>query len=131
MKITLKKLVITFFLGVALVAVGSKLNNIAIKNNHGTMPVWVINDDMAVSFIGDDRHSPLTADSSYKLLCDIIVLPILEPTGLEYEDIASIGDIFIWSGSSLEALSQILFPFWMFILVKEIFTREVLDRISQ
>jgi hypothetical protein len=123
LKITLKNLVITFFLGIALVAVGSKMNHIAVDNNHGKMPVWVINEDVAASFIGDERHSPLTTDSQYKILCDVLVIPELQPTGLEYEEIASIGDIFIWLGRVLTALAQILFPLSLFLLLKDTLLR--------
>jgi len=87
------------------------------------MPVWVINEDVAASFIGDERHSPLTTDSQYKILCDVLVIPELQPTGLEYEEIASIGDIFIWLGRVLTALAQILFPLSLFLLLKDTLLR--------
>jgi hypothetical protein len=102
---------------IGLLKLGGLANHFVVSHNGGTMPVWVINEDMEDSLIGDDRHSPLVKSSQYKFLCDIFVIPELTPNGLEYMDIMSLGDLFLWVGRSLLCLSQIVFVGWVLFLI--------------
>ena len=114
MKITFKKLVHTAILGILLEPLGGYLNHTAMKANGGTMPVWVINDSISDALVGDLRHSPLTNDSKDKVLCDIFVIPEINSYGLEFEDVASAGDLLIWAGRCLVILATmflIVLPF--------------------
>jgi len=93
--------------------VGGFTNEFVVSHNHGTMPVWVINDDMEAALIFDERHSALDKNSQYKVLCDIFVVPEVTSKGIEYEAIMSLGDLFIFGGQSLLCIAQILLFVWI------------------
>lgn len=108
MKITIINLVRMALLGIVIMSAGGATNQFVVNRNHGTMPVWVINKEFEESMMGDFMHSTMTEDSQYKILCDIFVIPEITRKGIEYVDIMSLGDLFIFGGEVLVCLSQIL-----------------------
>jgi hypothetical protein len=111
--------------------IGAHLNRFVIQHNSGTMPVWVINDDMAASLIGDERHSPLTSQSNYVFLSDIFVVPEFQDTGIEYSMVVSIGDLFLWLGRLMIGFSQILLIFVIPIQLIRWFDKKLIKLIDK
>lgn len=111
MKLTATKLIQLGFLGLLLMLLGGYLNQFVMRHNHNKMPVLVLNEWFADSFIDDPLHIPLDKDSRDILLADIIPLPSVRDTGIQIIEMVSFGDFVIYFGWVIVVLAEFGFVF--------------------
>ena len=80
--LTITKMIRLGLLGLCLIASGRYANHLVMGNNHGKMPVWVLNDEIAYELSDDPRHTPLDGNSKDIILADVIPLPTIDTTGI-------------------------------------------------
>lgn len=97
-RIRFNYILLLFFLSLLLQLAGGEINHFVTEANHGTMPVWVFNEEMGESMVGDSDHSFLNSKSKYKPLCDIFPIMEVTPEGVVIGAEASIGDLFCYLG---------------------------------
>lgn len=119
----IKKLLSLGLLGIVLSWTGGYLNEFVVKHNHGQMPVWCINDHVTASVLFDPDHSQLTKTSHYIALSDIFLMPGISDEGIKVEDIMSLGDLLIFSGSALIGAIELVLPICLILDVISLFKR--------
>ncbi|MDE2233423.1 MAG: DUF5317 family protein [Patescibacteria group bacterium] len=89
--------------------IGGKMNEKAMYDNNGKMPVLCFNDWMQ-NFTTDARHAPYTEKSKDLLLSDIFLMPEFTMTGIDLS-MVSLGDAFIGLGMGLYCLAPFIVLF--------------------
>ena len=114
-RLTFRNLCRLAVLSLVLIYVGKKSNEFVMKANDGAMPVLMYTDQLSLSMLFDEDHTPLTAKTRYILLADIFPMHAPDEWSIKFRGASSIGDTLIWSGWVLEDL--VILGFLIFIPV--------------
>jgi hypothetical protein len=100
---------ILFAAAMGLQRFGAEVNQFTMKANNNMMPVWEISPTLDDP--DDLVHCKLTSESRYKVLDDIIPVLVYRDHHIELDAMASVGDIFVFSGISLQLICPFLLMF--------------------
>jgi len=110
------------FAGIGLTTIGAWTNGFVMQANRGQMPVWCVTDGVLINVVSDPSHSVLTKSTRYPELADIIPVFCIVQNHAVLGQMASIGDLLIFTGGDLSILSPLILLGVLFVLILEGFS---------